>query len=242
MMDTDIASHRQLLHLGLADHLYGTRGGNPAHVQPGARSPRELQEFAKRNRFGHGGDARQAQPGGYVAVVRDAVPCQRKVLGPQPYGEPERAGVLQGAPEHLRIVERNVGLRKGHASGLGQFGHFSQAFAGKLHGESADRVEARVGERPRAPAQHVHQPRLVQRRIGVGRAGDAGDAARDGSLHLGFERGLVFEPRFAQPRADVDQPGCDDKAFCLDHLVGACVLRGSVERGDALTVDQNVPD
>ena len=240
VVDAYIAGHRQLLRLGLADHLHRARGGDPAHMQPRACLAYEFQQFAQRDRFSHRGYARQPQARRHLAIVRNAISRKRKVLGAQPDREAESTGVLECPPQHLRVVERNVRLRKGHAPGFGELGHLGQPLAGKLYRERTNRVQARVGERLRPPSQHIDQARLVQRRIGIRRAGDAGDAAGDGGLHLGLERSLVFESRFPQPRADIHQTRGDDEPFRIDNLVGARVLCAGVERRDTLAVYQHV--
>jgi hypothetical protein len=83
-----------------------------------------------------------------------------------------------------------------------------------------------------APREHLDQPRLVERRIGVGRAGERGHPARDRRAHLAFERGLVLEAGLAQARREVDQPRRGDEALRVDHLVGTEAVGRLVERGD----------
>ena len=118
--------------------------------------------------------------------------------------------------QHLGVEHGRVGLAEGDAAGLGEFGHLGQALAGEVDGERADRID--VGElgQARAVLEHFDQARLVERRVGVGRAGEAGDAAGRGGRHFRFERGLVFEARLAQPRRKVDQAGADDAAGGVD--------------------------
>ena len=98
----------------------------------------------------------------------------------------------------------------------------------------------RARQRARTPAQHVHQPRLVERRIGVGRAGEARHAARDRGLHLRLERRLVLLARLAQPRREIDQPGRDDPPRGIERALGRRGARRRVERGDAAPIDQDV--
>jgi hypothetical protein len=242
MVDPHVAGHRQFLGLGCADHLDRTRRGNAAHVQARAGSAHQQQQLAQRDRLGKCGNALQAQARGYFAVVRHAVPREREVLGAQPDREIEGPRVLQRAPEHLRVVQWHVGLRESEAPGFVQLGHLGQAFAGQFHRKCADRVEARLRQRLGAPAQHVHQPRFVQRRVGVGRAGQAGHPAGHCGMHLGFQRRLVLEARLAQPRADVHEARGDDEALRIDGIVGLRPAGGCVERHDALAFDQHVAD
>ena len=66
--------------------------------------------------------------------------------------------------------------------------------------QRTDRMDVRLVERARAVLQHLDETGLVERRIGVGRAGEAGHAAGDRRAHFRFERRLVFEARLAQAR------------------------------------------
>ncbi len=93
------------------------------------------------------------------------------------------------------------------------------ALALELERERAHRVDAGARERLRAPAQHVDQARLVERRISIGRTGEAGDAAGDGGVHFRLQSGLVLLARLAQPRRQVDESRGDDQAFRLYHPV-----------------------
>ena len=122
-------------------------------------------------------------------------------------------------------VGRRIGLGEGAAARLGQFGHLGQHFAFELLRHRADRVDARAGQVFGTEFQHFHQPRLVQRRVGVGRAGQRGDAAGSGGEHFGFQRGAVLEAGFAQPHRQVDQAGTDDEAGRVEGAVGVEIGR-----------------
>ena len=95
----------------------------------------------------------------------------------------------------------------------------------------------RAIERAGPVLEHLHQPRLVEGRIGVGRAGEAGDTAGDRRSHLRVQRRLVFEARLAQPRRNIDQPGADDEPRRVEHAVGmpsggSVPQRGHLAGGD----------
>ena len=102
----------------------------------------------------------------------------------------------------------------------------------KLHRQRADRVHVRLVERARAVLQHLDQARLVERRIGVGRAGEARDAAGARRVHLRLERRAVLEPRLAQAHRDVDQPRRDDEAARVDDAVRVPAVRRRADRRD----------
>ena len=99
--------------------------------------------------------------------------------------------------------------------------------------QRADRVDVRLVEVLGAELEHFDQPRFVERRIGVGRTGEAGDAAGDRGVHFRFERRHVFEARLAQPRGEIDQARAHDQPARIDGAVGGEAL-GGVADGDDL--------
>jgi hypothetical protein len=58
-----------------------------------------------------------------------------------------------------------------------------------------------------AELEHLHQAGLVEHRVGVGRADQAGHAAGHGGGHFGFEHALVLVAGLAQARARSTRPG-----------------------------------
>src|SRR5260370_1141341 len=104
--------------------------------------------------------------------------------------------------------------------------------ARELHGQRADRVDTGARQRLRAPTQHVDETRLVERRIGIRRTGEAGDAAGERCIELRFEGRLVLEPRLAQACGKIDEPGCRDQAFGIYHALGARKFLGDLAVGE----------
>ena len=110
----------------------------------------------------------------------------------------------------------------------------------KSVGQRTDREHARLVQRARAVLEHLHQARLIQRRIGIGRTGQRGHPARHRRIHLGFQRGLVFVARLAQARGNIDQTGHHDQAGGIDHLLRHKTLRRLADRSDALVGDEHI--
>ena len=100
-------------------------------------------------------------------------------------------------------------------------------------------MHARAVEARRAAREHLHEARLVERRIGIGRARERGDAARDRGAHLRFERRLVFETRLAQTGREVDEPRAGREPLRIDGLVGLESGGRLVERGDVPIDDED---
>ena len=114
-------------------------------------------------------------------------------------------------------MRQAAGLHERDTAGLGQRLHLGQRFALQFGRQRAQRVRARAGRFARALAQHSHQARLVERRIGVRRAHHTGDSARERRLH--FDLQCAFVPRFAQARAQIDQAGRNDQALCIECAI-----------------------
>ena len=193
---------------------------------------------AERDGLGARRNRRQSQPHGDLAVVRDAAPGQMRVLRPQPDVIAEGRGVLHRAQQHLRVRQRRVGMRKGDAARVGELAHFGDGVAPESGRKRADRVHVSQVERARAMLEHLHQAGLVQRRVGVGRAGEAGHAAGDRRLQLRFQRRLVFEAGLAQARRKIDQSGADDQPGRVDHPVRVPSRRRRADRRDLARGDE----
>ena len=144
----------------------------------------------------------------------------------------ERARVLHRAQQHLRVGERVVGLRERDAARFGELAHLGQLLAGQALRQRADRIDVGLVEHPRAVLQHFDESGLVERRIGVGRACEARDAAGDRRLHFGFERRLVLESRFAQPRSEIDEARRDDETRRVQRAVGLPVRGRPIDGRD----------
>ena len=100
----------------------------------------------------------------------------------------------------------------------------------------------RLVEHARAMLQHFDETRLVERRIGVRRTGEARHAAGDRRGDLGFERRLVLEARLAQPRGEVDEARRDDQSRSIDDAIGTPAGRRVADRGDPAVRDIDVAD
>ena len=145
--------------------VHGGGGRQAAEVQARAGGAHELAACVPSAIVSvNAGMPGETQARRHLAVVRDAFARQPFVLGAQPDREAEGRRVLQRAPQHLRVGDRHVGLRERDAARLREHRHLGQALARELHRERADRVDARARQRLGAPAQHVDQARLVQRR------------------------------------------------------------------------------
>ena len=219
MVDRDVAAHRQAFLLGMPHHLHRAGRRQPAYMDPCPRGADQLQNGTEGDGLRERGDAGQPESRRDLAVVRHAVLRKPGIFRAQPYRVSKRGRILQRAPQQLRVAQRHVALRKRDTTGLAELGHLGERLAPQLYRQRSQRIDARAGKRLGAPTQHVDESRLVERRIGVRRAGKRGNAARHRCIHLGLQRGFVLVARLPQPRRKVDEAGRNDQSLRVDHSV-----------------------
>ena len=185
------------------------------------------------------GIAGQAETRRNLAVVRDAVLAEMRVFA---------RAARRGDRKSRRTASRAAALRypSPALSACEKATHPASASspisvsstAGEPDGQRADRMDVRLVERASAVLQHLDQARLVERRIGVRRTGEARHPSGHRGVHFRFERGLVFEARLAQPRGKVDESGADDQSARVDRPFariqpeGAAPIAATVPVGD----------
>jgi hypothetical protein len=119
-------------------------------------------------------------------------------------------------------------------------GHLGQHLARQVARERTQREQARLVQLLGAELEHLHQARLVEHGVGVGRADQAGHATGHGSGHFGFEHALVLVAGLAQARGQVHQAGQHDAASGVHHALGREVRRYAVDAHDAACSDGDV--
>ena len=228
----DVARHGQPLLLRGAHHRHALGGREPAQMHAHAGGADQREDRRQRDRLRGRRYRRQAEPRRDLAVVRDASLGEMRILRAQPDAMPERRRVLHGAKQHAGVGERHLGLRERDAPRLGELAHLRELHALEADRQRADRVDVRVVERAGAVLQHLDQARLVERRIGVRRTGEARHSTRDGGLHLRFQRCLVLESRLAQPRGQIDESRADDETGRVDAAIRVPAGRRVADGGD----------
>ena len=155
----------------------------------------------------------------------------------QPDGKAEGGRVLQRAHQRLGVSGQAIGLAKADATGLGQLRHLGDDFASQANGKRALRVQIGARELTRPVTQHFNQARLVQRRIGIGRADQPRHPGVQGGLQFRVERGAILETGFAHPGRGVDQARDDPLTGGIKRGVGGKAVRRRAD-GDNLVVLQ----
>ena len=240
MVDRYVAADLHAIGARLLDQREAGGGRQAGDVQPRAGDLGKLEVGVQRDRFGGNRNAGEAHARGHLAVVGVAATAEEGGDGLQPDAEVEGGGVLQRAHQHGVVDDGHVGLGEGHAARFDQLGHLRQALALEAQGERAHRVDVGAIELLGAVGEHLHQAGFVQRWVGVGRNGQAGDAAGHRRFHLGLERGAVFEAGFAQARGEIDEAGGDHQAAGVDGAFGVETVGGAAQRDDLALGDIDV--
>ncbi len=250
VMDADVAGHRQPFLPRAADQSEAGRRRQTAqvHARRGARAlldaeaAQQLEERQQRDRLVDDRHRRQPEPRGHRPARGDAAATQGCVLRPPPDREAEGLRVLQRAQQHLRVGDRDVGLREADAARLAELGHLGQRDARETHRQRAEWMDLRVVQRPRSMLQHLHEAGLVERRIGIRRTNERRDAAGQRRVELGLERGPVLGARLAQPRRQVDEARAHHQTGRVERAARPEVVRRArLDDGDDATgVDEDV--
>jgi hypothetical protein len=196
-----------------------------------ADAAQQLEHGVQRDHLGRDRYAGQAEPGRQRAAGHHAL-AEPEVLRPQPDAVAEGGGVLQRTLQHLGVDDRHVGLAEGDAAGLGQLDHLGQHLALQAARERAEREHARLVALLGAELEHLHQAGLVEHRLCVGRADQAGDAAGDGRGQLAGQHAGMLLAGLAQPHRQVDQPGGTMQPLASMHTVGAEIGRYLADADD----------
>ena len=238
-VDAHIAAHLEPFGLGLTHQLDPGSTGEAAQVHARVGGLEQLKNGVQGNGLGRHGHAAQAQARGQRAAGGHAL-AQVQLLRAQPHGVAVGGGVLQRTLQHLGAGQRHIGLAEAHAARFGELGHFGEHLARQAAREGAQGEQARLVEFFRAELEHLHQTGLVEHRVGVRRADQAGDATGHGSGHFGFEHAFVLMPRLAQARCQVHQARQHETTRCVDAAVGRKVGRHTVDAHNAPRRQGNV--
>ena len=120
--------------------------------------------------------------------------------------------------------------------------HGGQRSAAQATRQRTQRKDTRLVQFLGAELEHLDQPRLVQHRVGVGRAHQAGDTPCHGGGQLALEHTFVLMARLAQTHRQIDQPGGDQAAAGVHGFVGHKVSRHSTDADNAAGSNRKVGD
>ena len=191
------------------------------------------------------GNAGKAEAGCHLPLVHQAASGERGIFWIL-YDTPTKcAHIGHGAAHHQAVCNRTMTIGKTDGARLAKKRHFRKLLTGATLGNSAVRVNLDPLLLPGAPRNELDHRRIVDRRLGVGQAGKAGDAAGRSRLGAALEGFLVLGAGLAEQYAHVDQPRREAETFGFDDLrvdAGAVDREMFAEASDPAAGDQEITD
>ena len=240
VVNRDVASDWQTFFLGSPHQVNRTCAREPGQMHACAGEPHQFEYAQQPDRLGFGQNPCQPQTRRDLALVRHAFSSEMRIFRAQHHGVAVGGRVLQRAVQHLRINQRRICLRERDAAVAFQLSHLGETHALQPERERAGRKHARATQVFRAVAQHFNQAGLIENRVGVRRADQAGDAARDGRVHFGRQRVLEFIARFAQARAQINQARSHYQAGRINCFSGFEPGWRCANRHNFFTADEDI--
>ena len=190
-------------------------------------------------------NAGKPEPGRHGPLVHQAVSGERGVFRILDDAAAERAHISHRPAHHQAVGDGAMAIGEADGTRLAKERHFGELLAGAALGDGAVGVDLDPLLLPCASCDELDHRRVVDRRLGVGQAGKAGDPARRRRLGAALERLLVLGTRLAEQHAHVDQPGCETKPVGIDDLgidAGAVDRKMLAEACDLAAGDQKIAD
>ncbi len=191
-------------------------------------------------RFRHAGNPAQAERGGVVALVRDAIALERRILAVVDDRHAEHAGVLERAPHQQRRRDRPAVVGERDAAGGLLLAELGELLALRPERDRADRIHARQLRFGRLLEDELRDPGVVVDRVGVRHARDRRESAGDRRRRAGGDRLLVLLPRLAQVHVDVDEARGHDPAARHFEDLGALDRQVLADARDHAVLDQDI--
>ena len=92
----------------------------------------------------------------------------------------------------------------------------------------------------RAKTQHFDETGFIENGIGVRRTHETRHTAGGSGRHFGFQRGLVLEPGFAKPCAQIHKTRRYNEALCIDDTCRVKVGWRTADSHDLPVIDKHV--
>ena len=193
----------------------------PAQVHARAGVAHQLEDRRQGDRLGQHRHARQAHARGQRALGGDAAaePRHRSAAARRCSRRSPRTAARAAAPACRASAHRPGRSRRSRPRSARP----SRSAPRRPGRASARRAGRRAPGRGFAGAEleHLDQAGLVEHRVGVGRADQAGHAAGDRRGELGLEQAVVLVAGLAQARARSTRPGATTRAAGVDRALGA---------------------
>ena len=222
----DLAGDRQPGTLGATDRIYSAGGRNVGHVVAPAGELHQANVPLDDHDLRFVGDARQAEPGRDLSLGHAAAACQGEVFGVLAHDQVEGARVAERAAHHLAVGNRQTVVGEADRAGLRKHAHLGELPSFQPLGHGTEGIDLDALGLARAALHELDQRHVVDHRLGVGHAGDAGHPTRRRREAPGSDGLLVLVAGLAEVDVHVDEAGRQAVATAIDcrdsvrHTVG----------------------
>src|SRR6516225_10137000 len=132
----------------------------------------------------------------------------------------EHLAVFHRAPHDLGADDRRAVVGEGDGAAFDESADLGEFLAVSALGDGADGKDVGVAGAFGLQIDELRRRLAVQRRLGVGHAGDGRDAAGQRRRRAGADRLVLLAARFAQVDVHVDQPRTDDLVGGVKGAIG----------------------
>ena len=198
----------------------------------------ELHVSPEHHFFGEGVDSGQAEDGGVVAGVHDALAAEGLVLAVLGDDSVDHAGVFQCAEHDGGVLDAVAVVGVAYGAGLGHEAHFGELDSLAVFGEGAHDVDEGLAGLSAHAVDELDAGSFVDGGVGVGHADNGGEAAGDGGGGAACDGFFFFVAGLSEVDVEVDEAGGDDSAGGVDEAgVGGVE---AAEGGDLLADNEEV--
>ena len=235
-MRTNLRGHAHAARLGPANQVDAAAGRDVHHVHAAAGGIGQRDVAGSHDVFGRGRHARQTQDHRDEPFVHDAALGQLAHFGMIQNWLVEHLAVFECPAHQLGVVDRGAIVAEGHGAGLHELANFGQFLAFAILADAGhDEHVALIGPGGQM-LDELDRGLGVDRRLGVGNAGDRSESAGDRGAGAGEDGFVLFATWLAEVHMHVDQARRDDLPLGVDRAASPGGDR--IERGDTAILDQ----
>ena len=205
VMRGDLAGDRDPARLPRPHRPQRTAGADVGEMNRPSRERAQGHVAPGHDLLGRRRHAAQPQQRRRRALVGDPAVGEGGVLAVVDDRHAAHGGVLEGAPHQDRVGHGAPRVGDGNASGVAQLADGREPPPRPPLGHRPDRVDPREARLGRLREDEAGHAGLVVRGLGVGQAGDRGEAAGNGRRDPRGDRLLVLGPGLAQVDVHVDE-------------------------------------
>ena len=213
--------------IGACQRRQGAAGGDLVGVIARAGHLDQRDVAVQPHALGHRRDRREAAQAGELARGRGGAGGEARILRMGDHQRAQRAGIGQGAAEHLGVGDHVIAIGEGHRAGVEKKADLGHLAPGPALGQRRHRQHVDRGGLVGAAAHEFQRLGAVDGRRGVGARDHGGHPARGGRQAGRAIALLVPLARLADLDPDIDDPRREALAAAIDgpHGVARNVSR-----------------